>query len=184
VTSKAATPKPATAACWEQDLYKIEFNVKAACKGSLAYSSVDGVQKPPFHQLKPYSVIKVSNRSQVHSLRLVAHDPQHHCQLPIRHLHQRMCTSPLVPTCLLSSACLAEHILVPMSAQVTNINKNAATAAGTQVCLYLRNQCTTLTQLCTGGTGSCTAALFSTPVSNNYKCCPLSISTDPLRRGL
>eukprot|EP00798_Chlamydomonas_sp_ICE-L_P004608 gene4608-14801_t len=47
--------------CSKMSVYKVEFDVKGSCHGTLAYSSVDGVKKPPFFQMKPYPTIKVNN---------------------------------------------------------------------------------------------------------------------------
>lgn len=46
--------------CCDFDLHKIEIDVKASCKTSLLYTSINGKIKPRFFQINPYPAIKIS----------------------------------------------------------------------------------------------------------------------------
>ncbi|EFJ41814.1 extracellular matrix glycoprotein pherophorin-V26 [Volvox carteri f. nagariensis] len=47
--------------CCQFDLYKAEFEATPDCIGSLAYMTVNGVERSRFFQLTPYPAIKVTN---------------------------------------------------------------------------------------------------------------------------
>ncbi|GIL88033.1 hypothetical protein Vretimale_6377 [Volvox reticuliferus] len=58
--------------------------------------------------------------------------------------------------------------------KIVNLDKPISEAKGTQVCLFLRPECNTLTKLCSFHDGSCTVGLFSRPGGGEANCCPLS----------
>jgi hypothetical protein len=57
--------------------------------------------------------------------------------------------------------------------QINRINVDILHAAYTELCIALRPNaaCTTMERLC--GNKLCTYAIFDTPFSNDYKCCPV-----------
>jgi len=56
--------------------------------------------------------------------------------------------------------------------KITNINKPSATAAGTTICLFLRDTCPSLRNVC-GGADTCVASLFNDWAANSVRCCPI-----------
>ena len=49
-----------TSPCCAFQLDKIEFESQLACYGSIVYSTVNGVKKPPFFQSKPGPSVKIT----------------------------------------------------------------------------------------------------------------------------
>lgn len=58
---------------------------------------------------------------------------------------------------------------------MTNINKKFQDVHGTEVCLFLRPQCNSLTKLCQTKDGRCMTSIFNAPGSSAGNCCPLSL---------
>lgn len=89
------------------------------CRGSVAYTVVDGEQQSSVFQTSPYPALKINR-----------------------------------------------------------ISAGASEAAGLELCVALRpgSLCTTMEQLC--GAQLCTYAIFSSPVDDEYECCPVRSWSD------